>query len=417
MPPSAHYIQPEQLCIGLYVQLDLSWWQHGFAFSQFKIRDQAQLDSLRQLNLPSLRYDPARSDCQPLPLSTEPPAPAAVPADVDPQQLARDARAAQLRALRTRLAEVDRRFVQTSQQIKALNQTLRSRPEDVMKAAGEIVSAMVETLLGAPGVVLHSITGKAADDSYFHALNVTVLSLLLGRQLGLDSEACHILGLGALLHDMGQLDIPSKVLLKRGPLTRPEQQLLQLHCSFGQRMGERMMFDDDILRIIMEHHEHCDGSGYPRGLHEPAIGRLSRLVAITNQFDNLCNPLDPRAALSPHEALAMMFKHQRSRFDEVALKAFIRCMGIYPPGSLVQLDDQRYALVLGMNPEKPLRPTLMLHDAELPKHEALILDLEQNPQHSIERSLRPTEVPLDVLEYLSPRRQLSYHIEPGHGRR
>jgi putative nucleotidyltransferase with HDIG domain len=281
-----------------------------------------------------------------------------------------------------------------------------------MRQAGAIVGEMVETLLGAPGVVLHGITGKAAEDSYFHALNVTVLSLLLGRQLGLDSEACHSLGLGALLHDIGKLEVPSKVLLKPEPLTRPEQQLLQMHTDFGLRMGHKLMLDDEVLRIIHEHHEHCDGSGYPRGLREAGIARLSRLVAITNHFDGLCNPLDPRQALSPHEALALMFKQQSERFDEVALKAFIRVMGIYPPGSLVQLEDERYALVLGINPTQALKPTLILYDADVPKQEALIVDLTQEPKLAIDRSLRPSQLPLEVLEYLSPRRNLSYHIEP-----
>lgn len=416
MPATAPYITPDQLCVGLYVQLDLSWWEHDFAFSNFKIKDEAQIRALRALNLKQLRYDPARSDCPPLALAEDAPAPALTELPFDPQAQERQARAQKLRQLRSRLAEVDRRFIEASQRIKALNQTLRSRPEDAMRQAGAIVGEMVETLLGAPGVVLHSITGKAAEDSYFHALNVTVLSLLLGRQLGLDSEACHSLGLGALLHDIGKLEVPSKVLLKPEPLTRPEQQLLQMHTEFGLRMGQKLMLDDEVLRIIHEHHEHCDGSGYPRGLREAAIGRLSRLVAITNHFDGLCNPLDPRQALSPHEALALMFKQQREHFDEVALKAFIRVMGIYPPGSLVQLEDERYALVLGMNPSQALKPTLIVYDAEVAKEEALILDLAQEPKLAIARSLRPSQLPLEVLEYLSPRRNLSYHIEPNQKR-
>ena len=109
-----------------------------------------------------------------------------------------------------------------------------------------------------------------------------------------------------------------------------------------------------------------------------------------------------------------MFKQQRERFDEVALKAFIRTMGVYPPGSLVQLEDERYALVLGMNPSQALKPTLILYDAEVAKEEALILDLAQEPTLAIARSLRPAQLPLEVLEYLSPRHQLSYHIEPNH---
>ncbi|MFI8978700.1 HD-GYP domain-containing protein [Ectopseudomonas khazarica] len=416
MSASPAYISPEQLCIGLYVQLELSWWEHDFAFSNFKIKDEAQIRALRALNLERLRYDPARSDCAPLEPADSPGEAAVEAPPVEPQHQARQERAQKLRHLRSRLAEVDRRFSEASQRIKTLNQTLRSRPEDAVQQAGAIVSEMVETLLGAPGVVLHGITGKAAEDSYFHALNVTVLALLLGRQLGLDSEACHSLGLGALLHDIGKLEVPSKVLLKPEPLTRPEQQLLQMHTDFGLRMGQKLMLDDEVLRIIHEHHEHCDGSGYPRGLREAGIGRLSRLVAITNHFDGLCNPLDPRQALSPHEALVQMFKQQREQFDEVALKAFVRVMGIYPPGSLVQLEDERYALVLGMNPTQALRPTLILYDASVAKHEALIVDLAEDSDLAIARSLRPSQLPLEVLEYLSPRRNLSYHIEPNHAR-
>jgi putative nucleotidyltransferase with HDIG domain len=413
MPAVTKLISPDQLCVGLYIHLDLSWWEHNFAFSSFKIKDEGQLQALRGLGLSQLRYEPARSDCQPLALQpAEPQGQVEEPPKPNPEEQARQARAAKLGALRKRLAEVDRTFVQASQRVKSLNLALRNQPEDAIKLAGEVVRELVEALLGEDGAALHSINGKAADDAYFHPLNVTVLSVMLGRQLGYDSEACHSLGLGALLHDMGKMEVPSKVLLKAEPLTRPEQQLLQLHVDFGVRRGRELMLDDEVLRIIQEHHEYCDGSGYPKGLREAAIGRLSRVVSIANAFDNLCNPLNPRDGLSPHEALALMFKQQRERFDEVALKAFIRCMGVYPPGSLVQLEDERYALVLAMHPSLPLKPTLILYEPSVPKAEALIVNLEHEPRLAIARSLRPAQLPLEALEYLNPRQQLTYYVDP-----
>jgi len=412
MPASTLFISPDQLCVGLYIHLDLSWWEHDFAFSHFKIKDQGQIQALRALGHEQLRYEPARSDCAPLPLQPEPPASQPEAPPPSPEEQARQVRAAKLSALRKRLAEVDRTFIQASQRVKSLNQALRSQPEEAVKLAGEVVRELVEALLGEDGAALHSINGKAAEDAYYHPLNVTVLAVMLGRQLGFDSEACHSLGLGALLHDIGKLQIPSKVLLKAEPLTRPEQQLLQLHCEFGVRHGRELMLDDEVLRIIQEHHEYCDGSGYPKGLREAAIGRLSRVVSIANAFDNLCNPLNPRDGLSPHEALALLFKQQRERFDEVALKAFIRCMGVYPPGSLVQLEDQRYALVLAMHPGLPLRPTLILYEPSIPKAEALIVNLEQEPTLAIARSLRPAQLPAEALEYLNPRQQLTYYVDP-----
>lgn len=250
MSASTLHISPDQLCVGLYIHLDLSWWEHDFAFSHFKIKDEGQIQALRALSLKQLRYDPARSDCPPLPLPTDtPPAVVAAPAP-DPEEQARQARAAKLGALRKRLAEVDRTFIQASQRVKSLNQTLRSQPEEAIKQAGEVVRELVSALSGEDGAALHSINGKAAEDAYLHPLNVTVLSVMLGRQLGFDAEACHSLGLGALLHDIGKLQIPSKVLLKSEPLSRPEQQLLQLHCEFGVRHGQELMLDDEVLRII-----------------------------------------------------------------------------------------------------------------------------------------------------------------------
>ncbi|MBD9398854.1 HD-GYP domain-containing protein [Pseudomonas sp. PDM11] len=414
MPANLPYILPEQLCVGLYVQLDLSWWEHSFAFSNFKIKDEGQLKQLRALGLKRLRYDPARSDCEPLPLAEAPVEVSAVPPPPpDPQEQARQARVKQLSVLRKRLSEVDRAFVQASQRVKTLNQSLRNQPEESVKQAGALVNELVTTMLGEDGVALHSINGKAAEDAYLHSLNVTVLSMMLGRQLGLDAEASHMLGMGALLHDIGKLELPSKVLLKPPPLTRPEQQLLEMHTLYGKRMGEKLMLDDDVLRIIHEHHEHCDGSGYPQQLREASIGRLSRIVCIANHFDNLCNPLDPRTALSPHEALARMFLPQfRVRFDDVALKAFIRCMGVYPPGSLVQLEDERYALVLGMHPTLPMKPTLIIYDPTVPKEEALIVNLEAEPKLAIAASIRPSQLPPEALEYLNPRQQLTYYVDP-----
>ncbi len=413
MPANLPYISPDQLCVGLYIHLDLSWWEHSFAFSNFKIKDEGQLKQLRALGLKRLRYDRARSDCEPLPLPESPAQQPPPPPPPDPQEQVRQARVQQLSVLRKRLSEVDRAFVQASQRVKALNQSLRNQPEETVKQAGALVNEMVATMLGEDGVALHSITGKAAEDAYVHSLNVTVLSMMLGRQLGLDAEASHMLGMGALLHDIGKLELPSKVLLKPPPLTRPEQQLLEMHTLYGKRMGEKLMLDDDVLRIIYEHHEHCDGSGYPQQLREASIGRLSRIVCIANHFDNLCNPVDPRVALSPHEALARMFLPQyRVRFDDVALKAFIRCMGVYPPGSLVQLEDERYALVLGMHPTLPMKPTLIVYDPAVPKEEALIVNLEAEPKLAIASSMRPSQLPPEALEYLNPRQQLTYYVDP-----
>lgn len=411
------YITPEQLCIGLYIHLDRGWMEHSFTFSSFKIKDQAQIDAIRALNLPRLRYDPARSASRPLAVTAQPAAaapvsPPAPSAEELAAQQAKQARIEQLKALRKNLAEVDKQFQQASKTVKNISRTLRSQPQETLRQAEELVAQMVSAMLGENTVLMHALNGQAGEDAYFHSLNVTVLSIMLARILNFSRADSLQLGLGALFHDIGKLDIPSKILLKSEALNKAEQSFLQLHCEYGIKLSKPMQLSDAAQRIIREHHEFCDGSGYPRQLRLEQLSPLSRVVCIANQYDNLCNPLNLADALTPHEALSKMFAQQRTRFDAVALKAFIRCLGVYPPGCIVQLSNEMIGLVLAVNPNKPLRPTVIVHDPDVPKEEAIILDLERDTELNISKSLRPGQLPREIYNYLSPRQHVTYYFDP-----
>ena len=107
----------------------------------------------------------------------------------------------------------------------------------------------------------------------------------------------------------------------------------------------------------------------------------------------------------------MIFAQFKARFDPVVLGAFIRMMGVYPPGSVVQLVNDRYAIVVSVNSSRPLRPKVIVHDSRIPKEEAPVLDLESLPELGIRRSLRPAQLARDVLDYLSPRKRICYFFE------
>ena len=166
-----------------------------------------------------------------------------------------------------------------------------------------------------------------------------------------------------------------------------------------------------MLQTIAQHHEMVDGSGFPDRLKQDAMCPGARILALVNRYDGLCNPAKPSAAMTPHEALALIFSQQKTRFDGVALSAFIRMIGVYPPGSVVQLNDERHALVVSVNTSRPLKPRVMVHEPAVPRHEALILDLEHSPNASIRRSLKPGSLPAAALEYLQPRQRICYFFE------
>ena len=134
------------------------------------------------------------------------------------------------------------------------------------------------------------------------------------------------------------------------------------------------------------------------------------MVALVNHYDRMCSPVGG-GGLTPHETLSIIFAQHKARFDSVVLGAFIRMMGVYPPGSIVQLVNDRYAIVASVNSSRPLRPRVIVHDSRVPKDEAPILDLESVPELGIRRSLKPSQLPRDALDYLSPRKRICYFFE------
>lgn len=411
-----HYITPAQLCVGVYIELDLGWMEHPFTFNSFRIKSEEQLALLQRLALTRVRYDPKKSTAQPLAVNTAaPPAPAAEPSQPDPQLAEMRQRKLEsiehLRGIRADIEKMERRFARAADSVRSITRQLQTRPEEAVNEANAVVSQMVEVLLADGEMVLHVLGDSLGEEVYFHSLNVSVLSLLLCKAAGIDGYLVHQVGIGALLHDIGKAEIPYKVVSKVEPLTRSEQSLMRMHCDYGVKLADRMGLSAEATAIVMQHHEFLDGSGYPRGLRGEEIALAARVVSIANEYDNLCNPPNVNQALTPSEALSHLFSAQRTRFDERLLSLFIKRLGVYPPGSLVQLSNDMMGLVISLNEGHTLRPNVLVYDASVPKEEALILNLEREPDIKIVRSLRPAQLPRRVHQYLNPRKNVTYFID------
>ena len=176
-----------------------------------------------------------------------------------------------------------------------------------------------------------------------------------------------------------------------------------MHCHYGVEIGKKLLLAAPVLAVIREHHELFDGTGYPAKLKGEAIGLLSRIVVIANYYDELCNPPLIADALTPHEALSLMFAK--------LLQIFIRCLGVYPPGTIVQLSNGVLGMVATVNTARPMKPTLVVYDADVPKDEAIMLDMEQEAEINISKAIRPAQVPREVYSYLSPRKRVSYSFD------
>jgi HD-GYP domain-containing protein (c-di-GMP phosphodiesterase class II) len=258
------------------------------------------------------------------------------------------------------------------------------------------------------------LTEASGDKTSMHPVNVTVISLLLGKAMGLPAPALHELGVASFLHDIGKCQMPERVRWMEDNFSSAEYKLYQDHVGQSVDLAKSMGLSSAAMLAIAQHHELADGSGFPLKLKGDGISLGARILSLVNRYDNLCNPSRPSSAMTPHEALAMIFAQLKTRFDDVALSAFIRMMGVYPPGSVVQLNDERYGLVVSVNSSRPLKPKVIVHEAGVPKYEALILDLETVSAVSIKRSLKPAKLPSATLEYLAPRQRICYYFEQAH---
>ncbi|BCB26788.1 HD family phosphohydrolase [Sulfurimicrobium lacus] len=425
----------DQLRVGLYVDLELSWFEHPFAFSHFKIKSEDQIKIIRSLGLKTVRYNPALSDSVPAQKNAAPEtAPKPVPemaskaapemsqepevVETNPDILeaiaAKRVMMERNKAQREAAARIENAFVNTAKAIRDIEKDLFVRPAETVRQATELITQIAESILCAPELAIHVMGDKTGgEELYFHSLNVTTLSMMMAREIRLPQEVVGVLGMGALFHDIGCKDIPKRILMKTEPLTQAERHLFEMHCQYGVEAGQRLKFAPAVLAIIGEHHELFDGSGYPEKLKGESVGLLSRIVVIANHYDELCNPLNVAEALTPNEALSLMFAKLRSKFDPKLLQVFIRCLGVYPPGTIVQLSNGVIGMVATVNTTKPMKPVLVIYDANIPKAEAILVDLERETDLIIAKAIRPAQVPREVYNYLSPRKRVSYYFDAG----
>lgn len=405
-----NYVTPDQLHVGMYVHLDLSWMDHPFKFNNFKIRTEAEIVQIRALDLKKLRYDPLRSDHEPSPATIAPPPAASIISTPPPtEQHHPEARDQRLQALHIAIHECERRFVEATRETKRIERELRVNPTRSAQDAQLLIDGMLDSLLTESEIVLHAMQPRAAaPEAYTHALNVAVLSLILAKAHGILKDDARHLGLGALFHDIGKAQIPDRVIRKTDPLTSSEVALLRQHVEFGARIATDLGLSPAVVRVILQHHELCDGSGYPARLKDGQIDRLARVVSVVNAYENLCNPHNAIDAMTPYEALAHMFARQRKKYDAELLMLLIKTLGIYPPGSLVELSDGGYGTVISVNPSKPLRPYVLMHAPEIPRETPLLINLGDVAGLTITRCLRPNQLPPDVLRYLAPASRICY---------
>ena len=413
-PPE--YLEISQLRIGLFVELEVGWMSHPFPSGNFKISSLKQIEMIKSLGLSRIRYLPGKSD----PPDEAPQAPVAESAvtarmslaDLNVERLeSKKQRQETLAAQQRDLMICERRFVESIRQYKQVLDQLKVQPQAATTQSLALVNGLIDDMMAQGESSIRLLSEGMGDKSAMHPVNVTIISLLLGRAMALTPPELLDLGVASFLHDMGKIRLPDRVLLLDENFSTAEYELYQEHVVEGSALAKSMGLTPGARQAIAQHHELMDGSGFPTGSKGDTLSSIAKILALVNRYDTLCNPGRSAAAITPHEALSLIFAQLKTRYDSATLSAFIRMMGVYPPGSVVQLVDERFAIVVSVNSIRPLKPRLIVCEPGIPKDEALILDLAQTPSIGIKRSLKPSHLPKAAFDYLAPRQRMCYFFE------
>ncbi|AKL96701.1 metal dependent phosphohydrolase [Clostridium aceticum] len=236
---------------------------------------------------------------------------------------------------------------------------------DIQKLQTAILR-LTEELMEDRGILLNLTDIRSIDEYTFgHCVNVCVLALIMGIALEYEKKDLQILGLGALLHDIGKVNIRSEILTKPGALTEEEYKEMKKHTLYGyQVVGNLKGLKEEVSWIIRDHHERFDGKGYPSGLIGKQIHEFSRIVAICDVYDALTSHRVYRPGIPPHDAIEYLITMGYHQFDCDLVKIFLKQISIYPVGTLVKLRSGEEGIVVNSHEDFPTRPVVrVLRDA------------------------------------------------------
>lgn len=421
---------------GHFIEIPGGWWSHNFIRSKFLIESPRVIDELHAAGIERVIVHldkstipfPAPPDVEPkrserpattgdaVPPAEAPPARSTPAAAAQPADAPQTLQQALLRGteMRRRQEAAEQAHAHALQETQFVIKNLLAPGSAAAERTRAFVADAVSTVMS-DDATLHLLSSRQGEMSLrFHSLQVMTLGLLTGRRLGLPDEELHDLATAALFHDTGIGRLQDSVRMAAGGGSRIEQEAYQAHVLYSVEMAKASgAVTKGALAGILTHHEAFNGSGYPNKLAGEAIPLLGRILAIVDRYDYLVNPSASPLGMTPAEALSRLFQQEGARFDKQVLHAFAKSIGIYPPGSIVQLSDGRYGIVIGVNTDALMCPSVLVYEPSVPKGQAPVVDLLETADLNIKNCLAAAMVPKDVLDYLNPRGRVAYFYSRG----
>ena len=362
-------ISIDRLKIGMVVEkMDRSWTEHPFLANKKKITSEDQVQALREYGILEVHIDTDEGADVGTP--TPPPGLTDLAAPL-PEEV----------PLREELQYAEETHREARSVVQDVMRDVRLGKNIESEKVGRVVGTMIDSIFRNADA-LSSLTRLKGYDEYtfVHSVNVCVLCLTLGRRLTYPRSDLEALGIGALLHDTGKLKVPSLLLTKSGRLDDGEMAEMKRHPLYSVEVLESTDgIREESKQVALQHHERWNGNGYPYGLKGDEIGRFGQVAALCDVYDAMTSDRCYQKGMPPYEGIRKINEWAGMHFPPDIVQCFIRCMGIYPVGTVVQLDTREIGVVTAVNRGKILRPrlTLLFRDLRTRLPEPVSVDLEE----------------------------------------
>jgi len=399
----------KSLRVGMYVHdLDCSWMNHPFATSKFAVSSAEDIKKIRQAGITELVIDTdrgldvARDDERPMQAAPQKPSKQA--------SAAKPATTGKSSPPKTDLKDELKRAVKVREEatevISTIMEDVRLGKQVAIEKIGPVVENMVESVMSNTDALLGLTRIRDMDQYTFeHSVSVSVLLSAFAKHLGMSREDIIEVGVGGMLHDIGKTKTPLRVLNKPAKLTSGEFEVMRKHVTYSKEILALVPGLSEIsLNIAVEHHERFDGSGYPLKKKGDEISLYGQMAAIVDVYDAITADRCYHKGMLPSTAMKKLNQWSGGHFNPELVQAFIHCVGIYPPGTLVSLSNGQVAVVLESSEGQLLYPVVRvifdsLKRSFLPQEDVDLSSQSENPL-TINGSVNPEVWRIDPAEYM-----------------
>ncbi|MHB1665375.1 MAG: HD-GYP domain-containing protein [bacterium] len=402
-------ITVKQLKVGMYISdINSGWSEHPFLLNHFPVKNSNTINKIISVGIKEVYIDPSKGIDVP-----------DAPTDIDIKKkingdminIARDKKQNEKKELFRKVTiqeEIGNAKKIHCEAVKivrnAMNEARLGRQVSI-KWLEPVVGEIYESIMRCPDALLSLCRVKNKDDYTFqHSVSVSALQVAFSCSIGLDERSIYFAGIGGLLHDIGKIMIPDNILNKPDKLTEDEFVIMKSHVIEGKKILDLVEGIEEISKqIAYEHHERYDGTGYPKGLRGEEISGTGRMAAICDVYDAITSNRVYRRGIMPNEALSKILEWSSFHFDRFLVEKFVRTVGIYPVGTLVQLEFDLIGVVAEQYADNLLCPIVkVIYDSKRGRYiNPVYLDLsEKSADNEIVGLVLHEKLDIDPLSFL-----------------